>query len=118
MFERAWRRFFRRVSGSVNIIFVGDKKIRQINKVYLDKDELTDVISFYYSRYPRASGDVFICLPQARRQSRGVHSVEKEIFFLMIHGFLHLLGRKDYSESDRKKMFALQEKIVESIFNK
>lgn len=78
------------------VSFVGDGRIRQLNKSYLGRDRVTDVLSF-----PLGSrvdgfwhlGDVVICLPQARRQAKKrSHGLAREIAILAVHGSLHLLG--------------------------
>lgn len=59
-------------------------------------------------------GDIIICLPQARRQARAVgNTLSEELFFLFVHGLLHLFGYDhERSKAEERRMFALQEMIL------
>ncbi|MEG2015138.1 MAG: rRNA maturation RNase YbeY, partial [Clostridia bacterium] len=58
-------------------------------------------------------GDIFICQKRAREQAEEYgHSYERELCFLCLHGFLHLLGYDHIEATDEQQMFALQEQIL------
>ena len=62
----------------------------------------------------RMLGDIFICIPQMKRQAIEYgHSEKRELAFLAVHGILHLLGYDHMNEEDEKVMFALQELILD-----
>ena len=62
---------------------------------------------------PRQLGDIFISLDKAKEQAESYgHSFKREFCFLFTHGLLHLLGYDHMQEEEAKKMFALQEKIL------
>lgn len=103
-----------------SIIFVSDEEIHRINKEYRNIDRITDVISFafednnkmMYNSF-RLLGDIYISIPQMRRQAIEYgHSEKRELSFLTVHGLLHLLGYDHMTEEDEKTMFALQELIL------
>ena len=87
----------------LSITFVDKSEIQEINKMYRDKDKVTDVISFALEEdepdidmsefnIPRVLGDIIICTDVAQEQSESYgHSFERELGFLALHGFLHLL---------------------------
>lgn len=108
-------------SKTFNIIFTTNEEIQEINKNYRGIDKVTDVISFALldndlSNYNAEDelGDIFICVPRAIEQaSEYGHSVEREIGFLAVHGYLHLSGYDHMTKEDEEVMFALQEKILE-----
>ncbi len=85
-------------NGVFSIIFVDDEEIHRINKEYRKVDRITDVISFAFEdnehlRYNdiRMLGDIYICIPQMKRQADDYgHSQKRELSFLAIHGLLHL----------------------------
>lgn len=82
---------------SVSISFVDDKKIRELNKEYRDKDEVTDVLSFNIDEEDAEGeyylGDIIVNVEQAKRQANDYgNSVEEEISELVAHGMLHLMG--------------------------
>ena len=104
-----------------SIIFVNDDEIHNMNKEYRGVDRVTDVISFalednediVYNEI-RVLGDIFICIPQMKRQAQEYgHSEKRELAFLTVHGMLHLLGYDHMNEVDEKVMFALQELILD-----
>ena len=81
------------------ITLVDDETIQDINKKYLSKDRSTNVISFslhegeFGDINPETLGDVVISVETALRDAdKGNLSFDEEIFFLIIHGLLHLLG--------------------------
>lgn len=63
--------------------------------------------------FPEPLGDIIISVPTAIAQSEEYgHSIEREIGFLFVHGFLHLLGYDHQDEDAEKQMFAKQEKVL------
>lgn len=112
----------------VSVTFVTNEMIRDINREYRGKDQPTDVISFAMeelgegetaiigSHEPRMLGDIIISLDRTKEQAEDFgHSFERELGFLAVHGFLHLLGYDHMTEEDEKKMFSRQEEILVSL---
>ena len=107
----------------VSINLVGEARIKELNKQYRDKNEVTDVLSFPLeeARLKKHDilplGDIFICLPFAVKEAERQNiSLKKEMAWLTVHGFLHLLGYDhDKSASDKEKMFALENKILNKL---
>lgn len=103
-----------------NIIFVSNEEIRKINREYRNIDRVTDVISFALNDNDECNyfaedelGDIFICIDRAREQASDYgHSIEREVGFLAVHGYLHLCGYDHMTEEDEKVMFAKQEEIL------
>lgn len=93
-----------------SIIFVNLTEIKKINKKFLKKTSITDVIAFNYSiakfKTPEISfGDVFVCLDQAKKQAKFLkHSLLKELAILTVHGCLHLKGMDDATVAEKTKM--------------
>ena len=108
----------------LSITFVDKSEIQEINKMYRDKDKVTDVISFALEEdepdidmsefnIPRVLGDIIICTDVAQEQSESYgHSFERELGFLALHVFLHLLGYDHMNEEDEKEMFGRQDAIL------
>jgi len=62
---------------------------------------------------PRILGDIYISLDRCREQANDYgHSFKRELLFLALHGFLHLLGYDHLNQADEKIMFSLQEEIL------
>lgn len=107
------------------IIFVDNNKIQEINRDYRSKDAITDVISFALEDssegetkiigqgLPRILGDIYISVDKCKAQALDYgHSFERELMFLALHGFLHLLGYDHLNKTDEETMFKLQEEIL------
>ena len=103
-----------------NIIIVDNEYIHKLNKEYRGIDRPTDVISFALEdsidevkNDIRVLGDIYISIDKVYEQAKEYgHSNLREICFLMIHGFLHLLGYDHMKLEDEKRMFAKQEEIL------
>lgn len=105
----------------MSIIIVDNKTIHEINKQYRNIDRETDVISFALEEGEtieepvKTLGDIYISIDKVYEQAKEYnHSVKRELFFLVTHGFLHLLGYDHMNKEDEEKMFSLQEKILDS----
>ena len=120
--------------GEVALTFVDDEAIHELNRQYRGIDRPTDVLSFAMHEtaedepeikmqppepddmpdIPDLLGDIVISVPRAMEQAQEYgHSFEREIGFLFVHGFLHLLGYDHESEEEERTMFAKQERILE-----
>ncbi|GEK89058.1 probable rRNA maturation factor [Alkalibacterium putridalgicola] len=114
-------------NAEISVTVVDDQKIREINREYRNKDAVTDVISFALEddedifmtldmeegEIPRDLGDIFLSYDKAVEQAEEYgHSVDRELGFLLVHGFLHLNGYDHMTETDEKEMFSLQEEIL------
>jgi len=108
----------------MNVIFVDKDTIQQINRDYRGIDRVTDVISFamhdneYCEEIEESEnelGDIFICIDRALEQASDYgHSIEREVGFLAVHGYLHLCGYDHMNEEDEKVMFKKQDEILET----
>jgi probable rRNA maturation factor len=111
--------------GEISVTFVTNEEIQELNRTYRDKDQPTDVLSFpmyeadeveievYDETEPLLLGDIVISIPRAKEQAVDFgHSFERELGFLLVHGFLHLLGYDHHDEQAEKTMFAKQEDIL------
>ena len=106
-----------------NVIIVDNEKIHEINKEYRGIDRPTDVISFAleddktFNRDDiRVLGDIYISIDKVKSQSEEYgHSIKRELFFLAIHGLLHLLGYDHMTKEEETEMFHLQDVILDEI---
>ena len=95
--------------------------IQQLNRRYRGQNKPTDVLSFSVDEIDpdtglRYLGDVIIAYPMAEAQARrGGHALDDEMVLLTVHGVLHLLGYDDQAPLARKRMWALQERILEAV---
>ncbi len=112
----------------LSITFMSDSEIQQINAEYRGKNASTDVISFALEEtsegeieikeiegMPRVLGDILISVDTAMRQAKEYgHDYHREIGFLALHGFLHLLGYDHMNEAEEAEMFGRQNEILAS----
>ena len=94
-----------KIAGEINFILCDDKYLSSLNKTYLHKDTLTDVIAFDYCEKDIISGDIYISYERIKENAQIFNlSTENELLRLIIHGALHLVGYKDKVEKEKLKM--------------
>lgn len=107
-------------AGEVSLTLLDDRRIRELNREYLDADRPTDVIAFaLHEPGDPVLGDVYVGLAQARRQAReaGVPLAE-ELVRLAVHGTLHVLGREHPAAGEEREssaMYREQERLVRRV---
>ena len=111
---------YMKIDATFSVIIIDNERIHEINKTYRGIDRPTDVISFAleenenYQVQERLLGDIYISIDKVYEQAKEYgHSVKRELFFLVTHGFLHLLGYDHMDKDEEKEMFDLQEKILD-----
>ena len=106
--------FGRLKNKELSIAIVGDKRMRELNKLYRKKDGTTDVLSF--KGEGRELGEVIISFNQIKKQAKALKKpLEKELIFILVHGFLHLIGMDDKTEVDRIKMIKKGEYLMKKL---
>ncbi len=98
------------------MILVGRRKIRELNRQFLNKNADTDVMSF---RISRDYGEIVISAETAAENAvtYGL-TTENEILYLVMHGYLHLKNYRDYTERERKRMFDKQDGMFRELMKK
>jgi len=99
---------------SLEINFISSDDIKKINKMHLNHDYTTDIITFNYSSdLKNIDGEIIISIDDVQINSRKFKvSFHEEIARLVIHGVLHLLGFDDQITSDKKVMKRLENKLL------
>ncbi len=117
--ELAFATSKKKFRGEVNVIFLRRTEMLRMNRHYLGHNYDTDVITFEHDLAPGVSGDehqigdIIVSSWMTRSQAKEIgHSVSEEAATLVAHGALHLLGHDDHRDSDRKRMFKVQDSIV------
>lgn len=104
----------------VSILVTNNEEIQVINREYRDKDMPTDVISFAYNETENEGfydilGDIVISHDKVMEQAEEYgHSIEREFYYVLLHGVLHLLGYDHIDEEDKKEMREKEEEILNS----
>lgn len=91
--------------GPITVVLGTDDWLLEQNKLYLNHDYYTDIITFDYSEGSIISGDLLISIDRVY-DNASIYNVsrETELNRVIVHGLLHLLGYKDESEEELKLM--------------
>lgn len=114
----------------MTITFTTPEEIRKINKKYRKIDKATDVLSFpMFERkeleekiakqdfeHEDVLGDIIISIEKVKEQAIEYgHSFERELSYMLVHGFYHLMGYDHIEEEDKKEMRPKEEKILNEL---
>ena len=92
-------------SGNISLIFCSDNYLLDMNKQFLDHDYFTDIITFNYSIDKAISGDLFISIDRIKENALNYNQTfENELYRVIFHGVLHLIGYDDKDEISVKVM--------------
>lgn len=104
-----------------NVIIVDNNYIHELNRDYRHIDRETDVITFALEDEKdmvvpdgeRVLGDIYISIDKAKSQAKEYgHSLLRELTFLAVHGFYHLLGYDHMTKEEEEIMFSKQEEVL------
>jgi rRNA maturation RNase YbeY len=98
----------------VNLIFCSDTYLLKINQTYLNKNTLTDVITFNLSEDRRiVEGEVYISIDRVRENGIILKiPIQNELYRVIIHGILHLHDYRDDIMDGKKRMQRLENKYL------
>ena len=113
----------------ISITLTVPEVIREANKKYRNIDKPTDVLSFpmfekeeieqlIKSNYEVEDvlGDIIISIPRVKEQAEEYgHSFERELAYMVVHGFYHLMGYDHMNEDDKKKMRKKEDEILNKL---
>ena len=117
------------IRDSISIIYTTPIDIQEYNKEYRNIDRATDVLSFPMfekdevekfkkekSVVPEVLGDIIINLSQVKMQADEYgHSFERELAYMLVHGFYHLMGYDHMEEEEKRIMRLKEEKVLEDL---
>lgn len=97
----------------IEVVYVDEEKIVQINSEHLNRDYITDIITFRYDDADHnqdIEGTMFCCAPRIVEQAQEFNESNKREFLrIYIHGLLHLAGYEDQSKKDKEQMTQKEE---------
>ena len=107
----------------VSLSFVDNKEIHELNKQFRGIDRPTDVLSFPMlsddfdiELEEESLGDIVISLERAFEQSKEYnHSFERELSYMVVHGFYHLMGYDHMEEEEKKIMRQKEENVLQKL---
>ena len=102
--------------GKIQVHWLSDEELLEINKTHLDHDYYTDIITFDYSTPRKISGELFISMDRVRENASTHGSSEVQEFHRVVaHGVLHLLGFKDKTEAESKVMREKENEVLQAL---
>lgn len=108
----------------ISLTFVSKKEIHDLNKMYRNVDNHTDVLSFPlvedFDNIDESSeillGDVVICTEKAEEQAEEYgHSMDRELVYLFVHSVHHLLGYDHMKEDEKAQMRECEERVMTAL---
>ena len=114
----------------ITITLTNPENIREINKKYRNIDYATDVLSFpMFTQeelkqkmikkdytYEDMLGDIVISIKKVEEQAQEYgHSFRRELSYMIVHGFYHLMGYDHIKEEDKKVMRPKEEKVLNDL---
>jgi len=100
-------------SAVVTVRFVDSEEGRALNRNFRGQNHATNVLSFPYQPSPQIRGDIVVCVPVVLDEARTQEKKPAAHFaHLMVHGMLHLRGYDHETETEAKKMEALEIAIL------
>ena len=118
LLNRAAKEAFDYLGGDfeVNLSFVTPERIRELNRDYRHKDEVTDVLSFKLD--PNVfGGDIAICFSELESDAKNLWKlpISEAAAFLLVHGILHLADYDHTNATDRAKMVKAEDEILAKV---
>ena len=103
--------------------------IKEINKEYRNIDKPTDVLSFPMFQWDEIQelikknyevedvlGDIIISIPRVKEQAIEYnHSFERELAYMVVHGFYHLMGYDHMEETEKKEMRKKEDEVLNKL---
>ena len=110
----------------INVVLTNPENIKKINKEFRKIDKETDVLSFPMFEKEEIQkikntnedilGDIVISIEKVKNQANEYgHSFERELSYMAVHGFYHLMGYDHIKESDKKIMRQKEENILQKL---
>lgn len=117
------RRLKKPASTDIEVVFLDDRAMRKMNRLYKRHDRFTDVLSFSLDGRPfgvrKSIGEILISVDRARANSVTFNRpVTEELVRYMVHGILHLFGYNDKRRAERAGMSKAENGILEYLCTK
>lgn len=99
--------------GQINIVFTSDSNVLELNKKYLSRNYLTDIITFDYTENQVVAGDLFISITRVKENSERFDvTFHMELKRVIVHGIMHLLGYGDRNEKEKSLMRKMEDRYL------
>lgn len=103
-----------KIPGDLYFIITNDKTLLKINREFLKRNSLTDVIAFEYSEGKTVKGEIYISKETVKRNAYNYKvSLDEEMLRVMIHGTLHICGYNDRNNEEKSVMRKKENEWIE-----
>ena len=115
----------------LSVTLTNPEQIHKLNKEYRNVDRATDVLSFpmfekeeideivskqIKNPIPEVLGDIVISIEKVKEHANEYgHSFERELSYMLVHGFYHIMGYDHIEEEDKVKMRAKEEVVLSKL---
>ena len=111
----------------ISVTLTNPEYIRKLNKEYRQIDKETDVLSFPMFEkdeikslenleFEETLGDIVISIQRVEEQAKEYgHSFERELAYMVVHGFYHLMGEDHMNDEEKKVMRAKEENVLNKL---
>jgi rRNA maturation RNase YbeY len=105
-----------KIVGEISIVLCSDKYLLEINIEYLKHNYYTDIITFNYVEGNLISGDLFISIDRVKENSIEFNTgLIKELYRVIFHGILHLIGYNDKTEEEKRIMKTKEDLYIDEV---
>lgn len=102
--------------GKIEVHWLSDDELLEINKMHLNHDYFTDIITFDYSRGSKVSGELFISIDRINDNARMLNcTIKQETHRVVAHGVLHLIGFGDKTREEQEVMRLKEDEVLKAI---
>ena len=102
----------------VNVVLLSDEELLAINNEFLNHDYYTDIITFNYATEPKSiESELYISMDRVKENAESQRVDQyNELFRIIIHGTLHLVGYEDNTHELKEKMSFMENKYLKACF--
>ena len=111
----------------ISVTLTNPENIRKLNNQYRNIDKETDVLSFpmfekneismlNQLNHEEALGDIVVSIERVKNQATEYgHSFERELAYMIVHGFYHLMGEDHMNEEEKAIMRTKEENVLNKL---
>ena len=103
--------------GKIEVIITSDSILKRMNENYMGRDGLTDIIAFTNTKKEKVSGELYISQERIIENSKifSEGNIKLELYRVIIHGILHLVGYNDFTVKEKAQMTVLEDYYLKKL---
>lgn len=101
----------------IDYVFCDDEFLLEINRKSLNHDYYTDIITFDYNEDQSIESEIYISIDRVKDNAKNYNEAfHVELYRVILHGALHLVGFKDKTKKEKEKMRSMENKYIEILY--